>query len=236
MKNFFRYSILSTISFLIISCSRSIKGEGEIINKEIKISQIKEISAHGSYRLIYLYDIYSPRIVIESYKNLIENLKIEDSNGKLSISESRKVSNPDLYNIYLYNKQIEKFDIHDNVHVDINTQLRVSKLTINLYDTTKFIANTVIANDINVQLKNDAKINLRGSSNNLTLLAHDSSDFTSPFLELSEAQVELSDVANAELAVKSKLQGKISDNTKLTVIGNPAKNIQQKDLAVINFK
>ena len=236
MKNFFRYSILSTISFLIISCSRSIKGEGEIINKEIKISQIKEISAHGSYRLIYLYDIYSPRIVIESYKNLIENLKIEDSNGKLSISESRKVSNPDLYNIYLYNKQIEKFDIHDNVHVDINTQLRVSKLTINLDDTTKFIANTVIANDINVQLKNDAKINLRGSSNNLTLLAHDSSDFTAPFFELSEAQVELSDVANAELAVKSKLQGKISDNTKLTVIGNPAKNIQQKDLAAINFK
>lgn len=236
MKKLVHYSILCILSIVLLSCSRSIKGEGEVTTKELKISPVKEILANGSYRLIYLYDSNNPRIVIESYKNLIDNLKIDDSNGKLTISEIDNVKDPDLYNVYVYNPQIETFDIHDLVNVDINSQLRVSKLSINLNDVSKLIANTVITDELNVNVSDVSKINLKGTSNTLHLTASDTSDFTAPFLEVSEASVELSDVATAEINVKSKLVGRISDNTKITVIGNPAKNIQQKDLAVINFK
>ncbi|CVK16775.1 Putative auto-transporter adhesin, head GIN domain [Apibacter mensalis] len=236
MKKLFHYSVLSVLSILLLSCSHSIKGEGEITNKEIKISPIKEISANGTFRLIYLFDGNNPRIVIESYKNLIQNLKIENSDGKLTLSETNNVKDSDLYNIYIYNPQIEKFDIHNLVNVDINSQLRVSKLTINLYDVSKFLANTIVVDELNVNVNDVAGISLKGTSNALNLTAEDTSNFMAPFLEVSEANIELSDVAKAEINVKSKLTGKISDNSSLTVIGNPAKDIQQKDLAVINFK
>jgi hypothetical protein len=236
MKKLFHYIILCVLFILLLSCSPAIKGEGEITNKEIKISPIKEVSANGVFRLIYLFDSNNPRIVIESYENLIQNLKIENSDGKLTISETKNVKDPDLYNVYIYNSQIEKFDIHDLVNVDINSQLRVSKLTINLYDVSKFLANTIVVNELDVHINDVSKINLKGTSNTLNLIAEDTSDFTAPFLEVSEAHVELSDVAKAEINVKSKLVGKISDNSKLNVIGNPAKDIQQKDLAVINLK
>ena len=236
MKKLFHYSVLSVLSILLLSCSHSIKGEGEITNKEIKISPIKEISANGTFRLIYLFDGNNPRIVIESYKNLIQNLKIENSDGKLTLSETNNVKDSDLYNIYIYNPQIEKFDIHNLVNVDINSQLRASKLTINLYDVSKFLANTIVVDELNVNVNDDAGISLKGTSNTLNLTAEDTSNFMAPFLEVSEANIELSDVAKAEINVKSKLTGKISDNSSLTIIGNPAKDIQQKDLAVINFK
>lgn len=236
MKKLFHYSVLSVLSILLLSCSHSIKGEGEITNKEIKISPIKEISANGTFRLIYLFDGNNPRIVIESYKNLIQNLKIENSDGKLTLSETNNVKDSDLYNIYIYNPQIEKFDIHNLVNVDINSQLRASKLTINLYDVSKFLANTIVVDELNVNVNDVAGISLKGTSNTLNLTAEDTSNFMAPFLEVSEANIELSDVAKAEINVKSKLTGKISDNSNLTIIGNPAKDIQQKDLAVINFK
>ncbi|MCO6564233.1 MAG: DUF2807 domain-containing protein [Apibacter sp.] len=236
MKKLFHYSVLSVLSILLLSCSHSIKGEGEITNKEIKISPIKEISANGTFRLIYLFDGNNPRIVIESYKNLIQNLKIENSDGKLTLSETNNVKDSDLYNIYIYNPQIEKFDIHNLVNVDINSQLRASKLTINLYDVSKFLANTIVVDELNVNVNDVAGISLKGTSNTLNLTAEDTSNFMAPFLEVSEANIELSDVAKAEINVKSKLTGKISDNSSLTIIGNPAKDIQQKDLAVINFK
>ena len=236
MKKLFHYSVLSVLSILLLSCSHSIKGEGEITNKEIKISPIKEISANGTFRLIYLFDGNNPRIVIESYKNLIQNLKIENSDGKLTLSETNNVKDSDLYNIYIYNPQIEKFDIHNLVNVDLNSQLRASKLTINLYDVSKFLANTIVVDELNVNVNDVAGISLKGTSNTLNLTAEDTSNFMAPFLEVSEANIELSDVAKAEINVKSKLTGKISDNSSLTIIGNPAKDIQQKDLAVINFK
>jgi hypothetical protein len=236
MKKFIFYTIISVFTLAFNSCTFSTQGEGSIGTKEIKLNNIKQISAKGSYRLIYLYDNQNPRMVIETYKNLIDNLKINNAGGQLSLSESRKVKDTDLYNIYIYNPEIERFDVHDQVNIDVNSQLRVSKLTIRLSDTSKFLGSNVVVDELNVTVSDGAKINLQGTGSKLTLSASDESDFSAPFFELSEAKAQLSNVATAELNVKTKLTGKISNNSKLTVIGNPAKDIKQTDLAKIIYK
>ncbi|MDR1877102.1 MAG: DUF2807 domain-containing protein [Flavobacteriaceae bacterium] len=236
MKKFTYHTFILVFALIFSSCTFSTKGEGNIDVKEIKLNNVRQISAKGNYRLIYLYDDQNPRIIIETYKNLIDNLKIDNSGGQLSISESRNVKDTDLYNIYIYNPEIERFDLHNTVNIDVNSQLRVSKLAITLSDDSKFLGNNIVVDELNVKISNGAKINLQGTGSKLVLSAGDESDFSAPFFNVSEARIQLSNVATAELTVRSKLTGKISDNSKLTLIGNPSKDIKQTDLAEINYK
>lgn len=235
MKKVIFYSFIALYSLCLVSCSFSVKGEGETGEKEIKISNINEVDAQGNYRLIYLYDNTNPRIIVETYKNLLDNLKIKTSGSKLSISESKKVEGTDLYNVYIYGPQIETFDVTDSINVDINSQLRVSQLNINLSKSAKLLASNVVVDVLKVDLSGKAKASIQGTGNKLLLTASDESDFTSPFLELSEANVNISNVATAELYVKSKLLGKITNNSRLSIIGNPSKDIKTIDLAELKF-
>lgn len=236
MKRVIYLAFIPIIMILCVSCNFSIKGEGTTTTKEIKLGNIKQISAKGNYRLVYLYDDKNPRMIIESYKNIIDNLNISTNGELLSLSESRDVKDTDLYNVYIYNPGIVQFDLYDNVNADINSQLRTSKLTISLADQSKFLGNNIVVDELIVKIKNTAKINLQGSGNKLNLTAKDESDFSAPFFEISEANIQLSNVATAELNVKSKLTGKIKNNSTLTLMGNPEKDIKQMDLAEIKQK
>ncbi len=235
MKKFIHILLLIPV-FLCISCNFSIKGEGKITSKEVKLQNIKQISAKGNCRLIYLFDNQKPRMIIETYGNLIDNLDIDNAGGQLSISESRTVQDTDLYNIYIYNPGIERFDIHDNVNVDINSQLRVSKLNISLSDNSKFLGSNVVVDELTVKATDASKINLQGTGTKLLLTVKNDSNFSAPFFEVSEAQIQLSNVATAELNVKNKLTGALTNNSELTLIGSPAKDLKQKDLAKITVK
>ncbi|MDR2122157.1 MAG: DUF2807 domain-containing protein [Flavobacteriaceae bacterium] len=236
MKKIIFFVVTVTFALLFSSCTFPIKGEGTITTREIKLNNVKQISAKGSCRLVYLYDNKKPRMIIETHENLIDNLKIHTEEGQLSISESRRVKDADLYNVYIYNPEIEYFELHDQVNIDVNSQLRISKLNIILSDVSKFLGNSIVVDELNVKVKDNAKINLQGEGNKLILHASDASDFSAPFLELSEVKIQLSDVATVELNIKNKLVGKLSDNSRLTVIGNPAKDIKQTDLSKVDYK
>lgn len=236
MKKLIYLAFIPVIIMFCISCNFSIKGEGNIITKEIKLSNIKQISAKGNYRLIYLYDDKNPRMIIESYNNIINNLNIKNKDGLLSLSESKEVKDTDLYNIYIYNPEITQFNLYNNVNVDINSQIRTSKLTIFLYNNSKLLASNIVVDELNVKTENASKINLQGSGNKLKLNAKNDSDFSAPFFEISVADIQLANVATAELNIKSKLTGKIKNNTTLTLIGNPEKDLKQVDMAEIKQK
>ncbi|MGM5629704.1 DUF2807 domain-containing protein [Apibacter raozihei] len=235
-KYLLNFTIISALFLVLSSCSFSVKGEGKVTTKEIKLNNISQLKAEGNYRVIYLYDNKNPRMVIETYKNLIENLKINNAGGQLSLSESRKVKDTDLYNIYIYNPEIERFDLHNSVNVDINSQLRVSKLNLTLSETSKFLGNNIITDELVVKASNTSKISLQGTANKIILTGKDQSDFSAPYLEISDAQILLYNVATAEINVKNKLTGTISDNSQLTLLGNPAKDLKEKDLAQIKKK
>ncbi|MDR3273018.1 MAG: DUF2807 domain-containing protein [Flavobacteriaceae bacterium] len=222
----------------LYSCDFSIKkGEGAVGDKEVKLSpNIKQISAKGNYRIVFLYDSINPRMVIESYQNVRDNIKMSNAGGELTLSESRNVENIDLYNIYIYLSEIEQVKLYDNVNMDVNSQFRLAKLNIKLKDKAKFLANSLVVENLTVKVNDKAKINLQGEGTNLNLTASSGSDFSAPFYETANATIELSGVSTAEINVKSKLTGKISNNSELTLIGNPAKEIKQTDLAKITQK
>ena len=235
MKRILLFLLPLLLSLTFYSCDFSIKkGEGAIGDKEVILSSnIKQISAEGSFRIIFLYDSINPRMVIESYKNIQDNVKMSNSNGKLKLSESRSVENIDLYNVYIYLSDIEKVELYDKVNMDVNSQFRLSKLSIKLEDQSKFLANSLVVDNMTVKVSDNAKINLQGEGTSLNLTVDDEADFSAPFYETDNANINLSNVSTAELNVKSRLIGKISDNSILTLIGNPAKEIKQTNLAKI---
>ncbi|MCB9202051.1 MAG: DUF2807 domain-containing protein [Flavobacteriales bacterium] len=220
---------------LILSCSSPIQPQGEIDDKEIELKTYDEVELSGRFRTIFIEDSVS-KVRIESFTNIIENLNIEQNGFKVKVSEKESVDEgTEIYNVYIHTKNIKEIYAEDNVFIDTPSYIRNNEVLIELNDDAKMIAE-LYSEKLELSITDNADANLKGSTVNLDLEAEDNSSLKAPFFVINEAEVYQSGMSESELNVKNELTGKVIDNSKLTFIGNPSKDVKQKDLATIEKK
>lgn len=227
---------ISIVSLFTFNACNSIKGEGNVKDKEIKTTKINEVEAEGNYRLVIVYDSSNPRVDIETYENLIDNLKVSVKGNKLIIKENKHVKSTDLYNVFVYTSDISTLNISDNVNAESSSQFRMKSFNLEVSDNAKFLGNNLILDKASVKITDNGEINLQGVSSEFKLKAEDNAKFSAPFFETDNLTISLSEVATAEVNVRGRMNGTLEDNSELIYIGNPIKNIKQKDLAKVKQK
>lgn len=235
MNTVFKIIFTISVTFLLFSCNSVLKPEGELDDKIINFKTFDEVELNGSFRVIFVEDSVS-KIRIETFHNLVENLKIEQNGFRISISENQNVSEEvEIYNVFIHSKKINEIIAENSILIDAPSFIRNEKLMLDLKDRVKFIAEIEVK-DLIISISDEVDVNLKGSALNLELDATGNTITKMPFLSTENTDINLKDVAKAEINVKSNLEGEVKDNSQLIYIGSPSKDVQQKDLAKIEQK
>ena len=98
MKNLFFLLLI----FSVISCGK-ISPKGNIESKDIPVEEFVNLNLQGKFRLFYIHSDKN-FVNVETYPNIINNLKIDVKDKTLNIEEKRETQPVDYYNITIYSK------------------------------------------------------------------------------------------------------------------------------------
>lgn len=233
---FSKIGVLLSLSslFLFCGCGSPLVGDGVIQDKEIKIQDFKELVLSGSFRVIITSE-QTPKLRVESYANLIDNLNIEQKGNKLIIEEKKSVQEGVICNIFIGTKSLEYLKLNDNVTIDQPTSFMGKQIKVILNDSSKLIANVETVK-LNLTMNDQSQCNLKGNCLEMEMELNDDAQLIAHYLNIESANVQLNDRSLAEILVLKKLIAKAYDEAQLLYAGSPSLEIKTKQKAVVKSK
>ncbi len=161
-------AILYAISIILLalsyqSCSfNSIKGNGNIVENEINISDYKEIAFSGSTTLIYEQKTdVAPYLRIEVDENIYPLLTIDSDNGSLSIKSKKNIS-PTKFVIYTNSTSLEDLSASGSIKALIKGKLETPTLNFSLSGSGSIIIDSLICQTLKSKASGSADIIVNG--------------------------------------------------------------------------
>ena len=161
-------AILYAISITLLalsyqSCSfNSIKGNGNIVENEINISDYKEIAFSGSTTLIYEQKTdVAPYLRIEVDENIYPLLTIDSDNGSLSIKSKKNIS-PTKFVIYTNSTSLEDLSASGSIKALIKGKLKTPTLNFSLSGSGSIIIDSLICQTLKSKASGSADIIVNG--------------------------------------------------------------------------
>lgn len=188
----------------------------------------------GSFRVIITSE-QTPKLRIESYSNLIDNLTIEQSGSKLTIEEKKSVQEGEICNIFIGSKTLEYLKLKNKVTVDQPSTFMGKKIEVILHDASKLIAN-IETIKLNLTMNDQSQCNLKGNCLEMEMELNDDAQLIAHYLNIESANVQLNERSLAEILVLKKLIAKAYDEAQLLYAGSPSLEIKTKQKAVVKSK
>lgn len=161
-------AILYAISITLLalsyqSCSfNSIRGNGNIVENEINISDYKEIAFSGSTTLIYEQKTdVAPYLRIEVDENIYPLLTIDSDNGSLSIKSKKNIS-PTKFVIYTNSTSLEDLSASGSIKALIKGKLETPTLRFSLSGSGSIIIDSLICQTLKSKASGSADIIVNG--------------------------------------------------------------------------
>lgn len=230
-------AFLFITAIFLIGCQSKIEGEGTANSvQEYAVDIFNSIDVNCNCNLT-LIPSEETKVVIESHENLIQNLKVNLKRSKLTIDEISTVEKFSLYNVNVYfNPELKNINLGQQSKMKVSGTMKAEEITINMSDEA-------ILNDAFLELKKfDLEMNDQSQATiNGTAIDQNISTNDESIADLSNLQgvdVEIKAKKNSNLTVNAmkKLSGTAYDNAKVYFLGDPKKDISEKDRATIQNK
>lgn len=220
--------------FSVVSCGK-ISPKGEIESKDIQVENFSTINLDGKFRVFF---VNSPKsfVNVETYPNLISNLKINIEDKTLNIKESRAVKGVDFYNITIYSKyNPENISISDSVEMNISGALKTENLRLNLKNNAKFIG-AINTKKVEIEMHDRSLANFSGFTKYAAMKIIDTASFISPYWEIDNLNIDLKNGGYAEVNVKDTIKGNILNTAKFVYYNNPIRAFKIDKKATVQNK
>ena len=220
------------VVLVLISCGK-IQPEGsEIKTQEVKIEEFSALYLEGNFKVSYIQSTEN-KLIVETYPNIFENLKIKVKDKELTISEKRKTEGVEVYNIILYSSgKISKMKMQNSAEFNISSQMMMDDFSLKMEDNTKFTG-AILSNKTEINLYDNARLEMFGKTLEAEVVMRDSAVMVSPYWFVNNLKIKAENDALAEISVDEKLEGKLKNNAKLSYKGNPVKKVLEEDKALI---
>ncbi len=225
------------LSFIILwACNNNLNGEGAVQEKELILDQApKKITLDGNFEIVWVQEAQH-KVVLEAQENLLNNILIEENLESISISEKNNAKTDEIYKVYLHSDQLEEIELNGNVILDISGEVKSNEFSIELNDNAKLAAQIFIES-LHINADDNSEIILKGNCSELEANLEGNSKLPSPEFIVSEAEIDLSENAQAHFQIIKKLSGKSNDNAVLEYEGNPNKSFLANDQSkIINLE
>ena len=228
---------LLTFGFLglaLTACSSSIDGEGVATSeKSFTVDQISNlnIACNCSVSIIPGNEV---GIKVESHQNIIDNLKVDGKNGKLSISEDKQVGEVSAYDVFVYvTRDLRDIEVNKQTLLNVSGTLAVDDLNMKASDQAKVDKLNLITNNLKLSVSDQAIVDISGSSVALIYKGSNQSKANLFDFETNDAQIFTSDNAILEINSRKSLSGSAKGNSVVTYIGDPSKDTKITDNAQV---
>ena len=230
MKNLFFLLLI----FSVISCGK-ISPKGNIENKDIPVEEFVNLNVKGKFRLFYIHSDNN-FVNVETYPNLIKNLKIDVKDKTLNIEEKRETQSVDFYNITIYSKNnLEKISISDSVEMNISSEIKTDNFKLNLKNNAKFIG-SVNSRRAEVEMTEKSRANFLGKSKDAVIKIADTASLIAPYWIIDNLKIDSKNGNYAEVNVKDSLKGEIKNTAKFVYYNDPIRAFKIEKTANVNNK
>lgn len=231
MKNVLWVFVLLTF----FSCGK-ISPEGNIESKDIALEEFVNLDLKGKYRLFYIKSD-SSFVNVETYPNILGNLKIKVKDKTLSIVEKREANGVDFYNVTIYSKyNLETVSISDSVEMNISSEIKTDNFRLNLKNNTKFIG-SVNTRRAELDMTDKSRANFLGRTQDAAIKIADSASLIAPYWTIQNLDINSKNGNYAEVFVKDSLKGTISHTAEFVYYNDPIRAFKiDKTASVKNRK
>lgn len=229
--------LFSTFIFLLfISCGK-ISPKGKIESKDFPVEDFTNINLEGKFRVFYVNGEKS-FVNVETYPNILNNLKIKVKDKTLNITESRETQGVDFYNVTIYSKyNLEKISISDSVEMNISSEIKTDNFKLNLKNNGKFIG-SVNSRKAEVEMMNTSRANFTGKTKVAFIKIADTANLIAPYWMIENLNIDSKNANYAEVNVQDSLKGNIKNTAKFVYYNDPIRafkidktaNVQNKEL------
>ena len=229
--------LFSTFIFLLfISCGK-ISPKGKIESKDFPVEDFTNINLEGKFRVFYINGEKS-FVNVETYPNILNNLKIKVKDKTLNIKESRETQGVDFYNVTIYSKyNLEKISISDSVEMNISSEIKTDNFKLNLKNNGKFIG-SVNSRKAEVEMLNTSRANFTGKTKVAFIKIADTANLIAPYWIIENLNIDSKNANYAEVNVQDSLKGNIKNTAKFVYYNDPIRafkidktaNVQNKEL------
>ena len=229
--------LFSTFIFLLfISCGK-ISPKGKIESKDFPVEDFININLEGKFRVFYVNGEKS-FVNVETYPNILNNLKIKVKDKTLNIKESRETQGVDFYNVTIYSKyNLEKISISDSVEMNISSEIKTDNFKLNLKNNAKFIG-SVNSRKAEVEMLNTSRANFTGKTKVAFIKIADTANLIAPYWMIENLNIDSKNANYAEVNVQDSLKGNIKNTAKFVYYNDPIRafkidktaNVQNKEL------
>ena len=220
----------------LLSCGK-ISPKGDIESRDIKVEEFTRLELKGKFRVFYLR---SPDnfVNVETYPNVLDNLRIKVKDKTLHIEEKRETQGVDFYNINIYSKYSpEKIAISDSAEMTLSSEIKTDNFRLNLKDNAKFIG-SVNSRRAEIDLLNTSRANFQGKTRDAVIKIADTANLIAPYWMITNLNIDSRNGNYAEVNVKDSLKGKIGNTAKFLYYNDPIRafkidktaNVQNKAL------
>lgn len=234
MKNISKYIIGFSLVLALISCGK-VAPKGDIVNKDIPVEDFTSLSLEGKFRVFYIHSNKN-FVNVETYPNVLDNLKIKVSDKTLNISEKRETKGVDFYNITIYSKYYpEKISMKDSVEMNVSSEIKTDNFRANLKNNAKFIG-SINTRRAEVEMLNTSKANFLGSTKQAVIKIADTASLIAPYWLIDNLDLQSKNGNYAEVNVKDTLKGSIANTAKLLYYNDPIRAIKIEKTANVKNK
>ena len=220
--------------FSLFSCGK-VGPKGDIHSKDVKVEDFVNLDLDGNFRAFYVKSD-SSYVNIETYENVVENLKVKAKNKTLTISESRETAGVDFYNVTIYSKyNLEQVSVSKYAELNISSEIKTDNFRLNLKNNAKFIG-SVNSRRAEVNMTEKSRANFLGKTKDAVLKISDTASIIAPYWMIDHLNIDSKNENYAELNIKDSLKGTIKNTSKLTYYNDPISAIKIDEKATVQHK
>lgn len=212
MKNLFKNLIWLVV--LLVACSKEeqnttdyLYGKGAVVSKVIKTGNFDVIDLRMRAD-VYLQQGASSEIRLEGQKNLIENLRIQELYGQLSIDEKQDVAFYENFKIYITTSNVKRITTSAFARIQSVDTLKTKNLVLQTSDGGIIDLNTVADNIFLMMGKhNKNSLQLNGSANVMNADIQDCKTLNASNLKAKKAIINLCGYAEVNVSDSLFVEG-----------------------------
>ena len=200
--------LLSTIILSIVLCScyshpNTIKGDGNIITKEITIKDYNQLEIElNNVELIYKQSKEAPFLKIETDQNIMNIINIEQEGKELTLKLQREFTqiNPTSLTIITNSTKLKELALAGNCRVQ---------------------ADSIIVNDLDCKIAGKGELYLNGNVKETNIESAGNSQIEAFGLHTDILECEIAGRSHIEITVNQQITAQIAGKADILYKGNP---------------
>lgn len=230
-------SVAIMTSCKMSSFKKGIKGNGNMVSKEIVIDDYNNITIQDQFDIVYTQKTdEKPYFLVEIDENLADYVSATVENNKLTIKSTQEI-NPKHYKIYTNSTSLTGISASGMNNIELKDSIHSDNLSISGSGAGHINAKNLHCQNLSINMSGVSDITLGGEVSNLNIAVSGKANIDAYELKSLNADCSVSGMGDINIYASEVLSAQVSGVGKINYKGNPKeKNISTSGMGSINAK